>query len=322
MFDVTFLSSGFCALLSSEGRESAISRRNTKHHHILTISIVLFALSVCVFLLGYFLYQTAQPTDPTIPVSQTTATAATTTTTVTTTKTTTTKTTTTTTQAPTTTTTVRAENPTGTTSAKPTSFQLSVPYISQKEKYLSGCESVSAVMALNYLGVNITVDAFIDQYLPCGGLWRSNGRLYGDDPNERFIGDPYTNAGYGCFAPVIEKACQQLLPADKYTVSTVRGKTLAELCDTYVSQGIPVPVWVTIGMIPSFQSTQWQLADGSTYTWPANEHCMVLVGWDETGYWFNDPYNGRGVVHFSRWLAEQRYAEMGSQAVVIQKSTQ
>ena len=40
---------------------------------------------------------------------------------------------------------------------------IEVPYLDQSVKYPTGCESVSAVMLLRYLGYEITVDEFIEQ---------------------------------------------------------------------------------------------------------------------------------------------------------------
>ena len=42
---------------------------------------------------------------------------------------------------------------------------ISVPYIDQSVNYPTGCESVSTVMLLQYLGYEITVDEFIENYL-------------------------------------------------------------------------------------------------------------------------------------------------------------
>ena len=39
--------------------------------------------------------------------------------------------------------------------------KIEVPYIDQSVKYPTGCESVSAVMLLKYLGYEMTVDEFI-----------------------------------------------------------------------------------------------------------------------------------------------------------------
>lgn len=46
--------------------------------------------------------------------------------------------------------------------------KLDVPFIDQRQSYPSGCESVSAVMALKHCGVAVSVDEFIDKYLPIG----------------------------------------------------------------------------------------------------------------------------------------------------------
>lgn len=80
---------------------------------------------------------------------------------------------------------------------------LDVPYISQKDRYPTGCESVSAVMLLNYLGYGITVDSFIADYLEIEDFEMIDGIRYGPHPEKVFCGDPYSEDGMGCYAPVI-----------------------------------------------------------------------------------------------------------------------
>jgi len=43
---------------------------------------------------------------------------------------------------------------------------------------------------------------------------------------------------------------------------------------------------------------------------------MLLVGYDETHYYFNDPWKGEEV-SYPRQLSEQRYETMGRQALVV-----
>ena len=52
--------------------------------------------------------------------------------------------------------------------------KIQVPYIDQSIKYPTGCESVSAVMLLKYLGYEITVDEFIQNCLECE-RWKYDG---------------------------------------------------------------------------------------------------------------------------------------------------
>ena len=40
-----------------------------------------------------------------------------------------------------------------------------VPYIDQTKDYPTGCESISAVMLLAYLGISVSPDEFIEYYL-------------------------------------------------------------------------------------------------------------------------------------------------------------
>ena len=41
---------------------------------------------------------------------------------------------------------------------------ITMDYINQSGRWPTGCESVSAVMVLNYLGVLVTVDEFIEKF--------------------------------------------------------------------------------------------------------------------------------------------------------------
>ena len=76
--------------------------------------------------------------------------------------------------------------------------RLDVPYIDQREKYPTGCESVSTVMALRYAGLDMAVETWIDRYLPKGNAPHTeNGIRIGANPWKAFPGDPYTAEGWG-----------------------------------------------------------------------------------------------------------------------------
>ena len=65
---------------------------------------------------------------------------------------------------------------------------IEVPYIDQTEKYPTGCESISAVMLLRYLGYPISPEEFIDRYLSKRDLTFRKGRLYGPHPMMHLLG--------------------------------------------------------------------------------------------------------------------------------------
>ena len=54
---------------------------------------------------------------------------------------------------------------------------IDVPYIDQSKLYPTGCESVSTVMLLRFLGIDITVDEFIEKYLEKKSFEKETGRF-------------------------------------------------------------------------------------------------------------------------------------------------
>lgn len=224
-----------------------------------------------------------------------------------------------TTTAPTVTTTAPTTAP---TTARPTvpapaAFRLSnVPIIPQHPLYPTGCESAAAVMALQYAGEPITMADFIDKHLVKDTrFYYEGGVRYGPDPWEVFAGDPRTTSSYGCMSPVIKNAMVSYLKNDA-RVEDASGLSMQELCERYVAQGIPVVVWVSINMLNVFPTDTWITPDGDSFTWPGNEHCMLLIGYDEENYYFNDPYKGREV-SYDRKRAESRYEALEKQALAV-----
>ncbi len=199
----------------------------------------------------------------------------------------------------------------------PASYKISgVPVLDQQASFPTGCESTAAVMALRYAGVNITMSEFVDKHLPQSSAFSyKDGQKYGPSPYEYFLGNPRSNNAYGCMAPVIEKAITSVLGGNE-RVRTATGMTMTELCEQYICKGIPVLVWATIEMSEPKYIDSWILPDGTKYTWTTNEHCLVLTGYDNDRYYFNDPYSGRER-SCMRELGEKRYTQLGSQAIAI-----
>lgn len=225
---------------------------------------------------------------------------------------------------------------------------LDVPYIDQSVKYPTGCESVSTVMLLQYLGYKISVDEFIENYLEQDTFEQRRGEQYGPDPRKMFCGSPYDEESFGCYSPVIVKALNRFFEesekwqdvsvealdyhkisrekeksADernhlKYRVVDETGKTAQQLVEQYVKKGMPVIFWACIDMREPIIGPEWKLKEtGETFTWISNEHCLLLVGEDETGFYFNDPHGNHGVICYEKKLVENRHKAQMLQAVAV-----
>lgn len=201
---------------------------------------------------------------------------------------------------------------------------LDAPYIDQSVRYPTGCESVSAVMLLQYLKIPVTVDGFIGQYLDKKGFEERGGELYGPDPRNCFCGSPYDSASFGCYAPVIAKALDRVfqdLDGGRHKAVDETGTPLQELLKRYIDRGMPVICWACIDMKEPVTGPVWRLLDtGEPFTWISNEHCMLLVGYDEERYYFNDPHNGNGLTGYEKGLLEQRWRAQHMQAVGVTKT--
>lgn len=226
-------------------------------------------------------------------------------------------------------------------------IKINAPYISQKDRYPTGCESVSAVMLLKFLGYDISVDEFISKYLDCQAFSTHDGQLYGPDPRRRFCGSPYNENDFGCYAPVICKALTKVFQTQSRTGCTKNrlnqenqgmqnnntprintevsfevidetGTPIENLLKCYINKGIPVIFWACIDMKEPIIGPSWKLHDtGETFTWISNEHCMLLVGYDDEGYYFNDPYEEHGVVRYPKEIVEDRHKAQYEMAVSV-----
>ena len=197
---------------------------------------------------------------------------------------------------------------------------LDVPFYSQADMP-TGCELVSTSMLLGYYDYDISAyDLIACGYIGTSDLWTERGKvLRGGDPNEVFIGDPFDKNGYGCYSGAVISGLGLYLEEEPYAVADLTGMSLPDICTEYIDWGTPVLVWATMGMVPSYVKSEntWLINDtGEMFTWVTNEHCLVLVGYDDDYYYFNDPLEG-DAVPYGRELTEQRYRELGSQAVCI-----
>lgn len=200
---------------------------------------------------------------------------------------------------------------------------LKVPHLEQTDEWPSGDECLCAVMLLRYLGIRISVNEFVDFFLPQGQMRRKDGQLRGVDPEVEFAGSPYEKNSFGCYPEVMVKALnscflQKGLP---YTAENATGKSTDELFAQGISKGVPVLYWASEGMKPTHPGVSWTCkGDGRTVRWTDGAQCMLLIGSDINELVFNDPMMHEGAMHYSRMTAVKRHAELDKRAVIVKLS--
>lgn len=191
-----------------------------------------------------------------------------------------------------------------------------VPLINQLPKYPNGCEGASSVMLLNFYGVNITLEEFF-KYLDQDKIYTENGTRFGPNPALFYAGDPTSNTGgWGCFDLVIAKAINKILTEKDYEF-TANLKNNKEPLKNLAYNG-PCLIWVTIDYDAVKEVFTWTSYDKKeTYTYPKDEHVVVLTGYDEDYYYINDPLKNEKNIKVKKAQLEKSYDSLGRQSVAI-----
>lgn len=211
-----------------------------------------------------------------------------------------------------------------TVTCKVTVTAMNIPYVSQLPKYPTGCEAASCCMLLKYFGFSINIDQMVN-IIPRKNLYKKNGKTYGPDINEMFVGDPrytYTSStpGYGVFSPAVTKALQKAINerGGGYTAVKISGCSFDELLG-YISDGSPAIVWATYKMQKPTKVNSWYIeSTGKYFEYPRGTHVMILSGHSSTTVTTVDPYDN-GVLTFDKSIFEDRWELLGKQAIVLVK---
>ena len=194
---------------------------------------------------------------------------------------------------------------------------LKVKSVLQLPSLPTGCEVTSLTMAINDMGISVSKETLADYYLEKDLAWTVSFR-------RKFAGDPRSKNSYGCYSPVIVNCANSFLSGVKgrsFEVKNLDGSSLDDLLH-YVDMGIPVIAWVTIDMAEPYYTRSWtDLQTGEKVTWLAEEHCVLITGYNnEQGTIIvNDPL--KGPTAYKRDVFEKRYIQLGKQAVVVYETT-
>ncbi len=189
---------------------------------------------------------------------------------------------------------------------------MNVPVISQMPLLPTGCESAAAAMLLQWAGVNVAMTEIADR-LPKGPVpTEQNGKIIGGNPSYEFVGDPYSQKGFGVYHQPISDIIDGYLPLRSQDVTGCAFETLLEILD----DGRPIVVWATIDMKEPSINAVWQDEHGGEVIWKTPEHAMILIGYTETHVLVNDPIMGTKV-SYDRTIFKSRWEAMGHQAITL-----
>ena len=93
---------------------------------------------------------------------------------------------------------------------------------------------------------------------------------------------------------------------------------------SYIDNNVPVIMWATVGMTDSSASSyyaHWTSPAGKSISYNRKLHCVLLVGYDENNYYFNDPLHmdASGVKYtgYAKTCVEKAYSILNQQSIVV-----
>lgn len=187
-----------------------------------------------------------------------------------------------------------------------------VPFLQQLPELQRGCEVTSLAMLLQYGGVKVDKMTLATEIAKVP--FQTAGKH--GNPNEGFVGNIYTfsQPGYGVYHKPIYKLAQQYAPGK---VIDLTGR---DIQDVYKMISLGSPVWIitnaTFQSLPDSKFETWQTTAGEvkiTY----HEHSVVIVGYDETHVYINDPLETKPRTAHPRKQFEQAWVQMGKQAISL-----
>lgn len=190
---------------------------------------------------------------------------------------------------------------------------LDVPLYDQTVEYKTACESVATVATLNYLGYDITIDEFLDNYLAVIDPWDKEVMERDDIFDHYFVGNPRTSAGWMCNPPVIVSGVEQYfsdIGEEELRPYDYTGVGFNFLLDE-VAAGHPVVIWITHGCIDS-EVKSWY---GNPYF--AKSHTVTLSGFNRSTGTVQLTDSVDGIVEMPYIQVKNNYVFAGKRSVVI-----
>ena len=160
---------------------------------------------------------------------------------------------------------------------EPLPSQARLPVPTQKQGHSLSCESSAAAMAAQYHGVPLT-EAQVLAALP-----RAENPYLGFRGN--VDGSPGGIEDYGVYSgPIL-----QILSAHGLQARSVEGGP--EGIKAAIARGNPVLAWITYNCQVSTPVTR--TVDGQVVNLVPYQHTVVITGYDGSGVWANDPWDGK-----------------------------
>lgn len=197
---------------------------------------------------------------------------------------------------------------------------LHLPMVSvlQNPELPNGCEITSLTAILQSYGYDVSKTVMADVYLEQIPFSRKDGKLYGADPYLAYAGNPrHARSGFFVYGPPIVDAAHKYFAdvGGTHEALDISGSSREEIM-SYLYDGYPVLMWVTLNLEKSRINYSWYIYDTDEFfPAPVNLHAVVLHGFNGDELYVMDPLRGLITRDADEFFAS--YDDLGSHAVVV-----
>lgn len=195
--------------------------------------------------------------------------------------------------------------------------RLKVGLISQLPDLYNGCEVTSLAMLLNYKGVGVSKMELADKMAKdsTAVVKDEQGKIISwGNPSVGFVGDVTgMDIGFSINA-------EPLLPlVNEYYFGGAINLTGGSLEDLKASidRGNPVLVWINENFVMPIEYMSWLDSSGNEVWANINTHTVLLTGYDEGSFYYNDPLYSYKDAAISLQTFEAVWYEMGRKALSV-----
>lgn len=194
---------------------------------------------------------------------------------------------------------------------------LDVPIISQNPELKYGCEVTSLTMLLRYAGIEADKMKLADE-LPKDEdpvtKTKSGDITQWGNPDHGFVGDiTGKRMGYAVYAGPLETLMKQYLPERTINLTD---KPIEDIVKQ-LSDRKPVVVWTTGDYKLPDRWEAWS-HEGEEIRTPLDLHAVVLVGFNSTHFYVNDPLSGNKAYPVEKQTFIDTWVALGKQALSYQ----
>ncbi len=197
---------------------------------------------------------------------------------------------------------------------------MNIPVVKQHPELPHGCEITSLAATLKFLGQDVNKVELAKNYLPRKEFYIKNKKLYGADPMQYYVGSPWKQNGWFCYAPPIVSAANKYFSEKNlpYVAVDFSKKTEQDFRKE-IANGNLILIWTTRDLNYVKNIRKWHFENtNQAQIVPVNLHCVVLRGFEKNKVHYMDPITANQSADVRKFF--NRYRHLGSHAVLIQKN--